>query len=180
MQSTHARGPGLPPGRFPTKIPTSLTPREAQALRGLSAGKRVVEIGSLLGASTIVLADQANVVFAVDPHEGYPVSNPRPTKTQFEMNLILYGVRDRVIPIFKRAQEAHLPHAELVFIDYTYEAEELMELALRVCKPKVLAIHDFGHELWQGATSAVIKYVSRTCCPVCLVDTLAIIEVPGP
>ncbi len=40
-------------------IPTSLTEAEAAELSRLAAGQRVLEFGSLLGASTILLAQAA-------------------------------------------------------------------------------------------------------------------------
>lgn len=167
----------IPPHRFP-KIPTSLTRREAAVLAGLACGKRVVEIGSLLGASTVVLADQANIVFAVDPHEGYPAAAPRSTRKAFEENLIAYGVRERVIPIYKRAQDTLLPHADLVFIDYTEECDELIDLALARCRPRVLAVHGFGHKVWTKGTDAVLRWSAKLLCPIHVTDSLAVMQIP--
>jgi predicted O-methyltransferase YrrM len=52
-------------------VNTSLTSTEGEMLRELARGRHVLEIGSAYGYSAIVMAQTAESVTAVDPHEGY-------------------------------------------------------------------------------------------------------------
>ncbi len=163
----------------PRDIPTALTRAEAKALYGFAVDKNVLELGSLLGYSTIIMAQSAKKVYAVDPHEGYPVDDPRPTLDAFLDNLARRGVRDRVVPILCKGQEIasmFAPgHFGLIFIDITRSAAELIYMAHDL-DPEVIAIHDYGIPVWEGATIAVRNYAKRTGRDFRLVDTLAIFE----
>ena len=163
----------------PQDIPTALTPSEARTLYGLAFEQNVLEFGSLLGYSTVVMAQSAKKVYAVDPHEGYPAADPRPTLVQFLDNLNRYGVRDRVVPIIGKGQDIapmFAPgHFGLVFIDITRAAGELIDIAHDLA-PAVIAVHDFGIQIWDGATIAVRNYARRIDRDFRLVDTLAIFE----
>ena len=77
-------------------IPTALSAVEADALRSLSTGKNVLEVGALLGFSTVVMGQVANTVVSVDPHDGYPAANPRPTLEPFIANLSRFDVLETV------------------------------------------------------------------------------------
>lgn len=100
-------------------IPTALTFREAEELARLAEYKRVLEIGSLLGFSTIVLAQVASVVHSVDPHDGYPENDPRPTYTAFEANLRKYGVRNKVV-VHADLAERVLPPFKGCYFDFAF------------------------------------------------------------
>jgi protein-L-isoaspartate O-methyltransferase len=60
-------------------IPTAVTPREAAVMVTHASGRLVLEVGALLGYSTVTLATTALHVVSVDPHDGYPAHDPRPT-----------------------------------------------------------------------------------------------------
>jgi len=160
-------------------IPTAMTPAESRCLYGLALDRKVLEFGSLLGYSTIVMAQSAKMVYAVDPHEGYPLADPKPTLTQFLYNLHRYKVRDRVVPIVSSGQDiawAFTPKSfGLILIDITRFAAELICLA-NTLDPDVIAVHDYGIEDWDGATKAVDKYSKETTRKLRFVDTLAILE----
>lgn len=164
---------------LPVGIPTAMTETEAHALQMISMGENVLEIGSLLGYSTIVLARVARRVWAIDPHEGYPVSDPRPTLDGFMQNLELHGVRDKVVPIIGRAQDV-LPslrsHFGVIFIDITRHAKELIFLANNL-DPRYIAIHDYKHPEWTGSTEAVDAFFQIRSYPMQIVDRLAIIDI---
>src|SRR5262249_20892147 len=74
-----------------------LRPAEGKALADLAAGKRVLEIGSYLGLSTVCLARTADVVYSFDVHDGRGTPVPQPTLERFRANLAAHGVDHKVI-----------------------------------------------------------------------------------
>lgn len=76
-------------------IPTSVNRAELATLERLSYGRNVLEFGSLLGASTVTMAQRAQSVTAVDRHTGYGPD----TWHSFLRNIHRYGVQDRVRPV---------------------------------------------------------------------------------
>lgn len=165
-------------------IPSAITPAEALELSRLAESATVLEIGALLGHSTVVMAQNAHVVHSVDPHEGYPADNPRPTLQPFIQNLVDHGVRNRVrvhvgldheiLPILKDGS------FDLVFIDITglYQ-DTYMAMKFSVCKLRhsgVLAVHDCGHPDWPGAMRAVDDFSANYRRPYRTVDRLAIFD----
>lgn len=161
-------------------IPSAVTGKEAYELATLAEGKTVLEIGSLLGFSTIVMAQTAAVVHSVDPHEGYPEHNPRPTLGAFRRNLRQYGVADKVVAHVGLADQV-LPCLRARWFDFAFVDLSLTDgttaravwWAQHLLRYSgVLAVHDYGHETWPGATQ-VIRSLER---PFRLVDTLAIFD----
>jgi predicted O-methyltransferase YrrM len=154
--------------RNPTRwiaIPTAMTDVEA-ALASLAAGGVVLEVGALLGYSTVVLASRAEFVLSIDPHDGYPDGDPRPTLAPFLENLARYGVRDKVAVIVEPAEKA-LPflaseYFDLVFVDVTGRYEDtiaVMEGTMPLLRTGgVLAVHDCGHPEWPGVNRAVKEF----------------------
>lgn len=164
-------------------IPTALSDEEAAVLIQLASGKRVLEIGSLPGFSTIVLANVAEIVHSVDPHEGYPEIAPKSTLVPFLENLQRYGVRDkvvvhvdtaaRVLPAFRRG------YFDFAFVDAmgTYEVTKQCILDAYLHTDGYLLVHDYGHPEWPGAKQAIDEFAQRKDWPFRVVDTLAIFEV---
>lgn len=165
-------------------IPSAVTAAEVAELQGLAGGKRVLELGSLLGYSTIRLAEVAEHVVSVDPHQGYPAHAPRPTLIPFFRNIIRADVRDRVtvmvgtdteiLPLLATAQ------FDLAFIDLTGLYDDTLR-AIRLTIPLLrhyaaLAVHDCGHPDWPGALDAVEDFARDARTTYRLVDRLAIFE----
>jgi methyltransferase family protein len=151
-------------------IPTALTTKERFALQAIVRDKHVLEIGALLGYSTVIMAQNAKRVVSLDPHEGYPEGAPRPTWERYLANLDMYGVREKVIPVQATWQAAvgTLPSDclypyEVVFIDLTGKYEDTKE-ALMYFHPewgwslKTIAVHDCGHPDWPGVDQAVAEF----------------------
>ena len=149
-------------------IPTGVSIQEIEELRSLARGKIVLEVGSLLGYSTVNLAQVAERVHAVDPHEGYPDHDPRPTLQPFIENLNKFGVRDRVKVHIGKAQDI-LPvfrydYFDLGFIDVNGGYEDtlycLKAVSYLVRPGGWLAVHDYGRVSpdCSGATRAVEEY----------------------
>lgn len=164
-------------------IPTAVTERESLTLLRYAEGGEVLEVGSLLGYSTVRMARVARHVTSVDPHEDYPVDNPRPTLETFMHNLRRHGVRHKVSvvvethdKVFPRLAPAQF---DLIFIDATgeeYLTFAIMVGARRLLAPHgVLCVHDCGHPDWPGALAAVEHYrdIAADLGSVTFVDRLA-------
>lgn len=135
----------MEPVKSSVDIPTALTPNEAATLARIAEGKQVIELGALLGFSTITLAKAAKRVFSIDPHEGYPVDNPRSTVMQFFANLERYGVTDKVVPIISKYELIvdSLPEADVAFID----------------------LMGYYNQTWDALNSVPVKMGGNLCCP---------------
>jgi predicted O-methyltransferase YrrM len=102
-------------------IPTAVTRRESDLLVELTAGKRVLEIGSYLGYSTVWMALNGAIVTAVDPHDWMD------SWLSYRDNVRRYGVT-QITDIRTRSQDAvgMLPQGafEAAFIDGDHAYEQ--------------------------------------------------------
>jgi hypothetical protein len=158
-------------------IPTAVTARETAALQSLAAGRRVVEAGSLLGYSTVALAQVADQVVSIDPHDGYPYWQPRPTFDVFNENIRRHGVSGRVAPIVGLGEQYLGSHpADVAFIDLTGFYGDTLR-CLEAARTPIVCCHDYARGGCSGATEAVDFFARRGGYAVRTVDTLAVIEV---
>lgn len=157
-------------------IPTALTVGETNMLRKLSHDKYCVEAGSLLGYSTVVMSQQAKKMVAIDPHNGYPHYQPRPTLDVFKHNLTRCGVSDKVSVVVGLGAD-HLADytPDMVFLDLTGFYQDTME-CLEASKSRIICCHDYARNGCAGATDAVDVFCRRSGYLVTTVDTLAIID----
>lgn len=156
-------------------IKTAVSAREARVLRALATGQRVIEVGSLLGYSTITLASRARHVDAIDPHSGYPYYNPVPTLPCFLANLQRWGVDAKVTARVGLAQDwLDKLTADLAFIDCTGFYEDT-KFCLNHAQAPVIAVHDFGRRGCDGVARAVLQFVREQQRELSVIDTLAII-----
>ena len=133
-------------------IPTAITRRESDLLAELTAGKRVLEIGSYLGYSTVWMALNRARVVAVDDHEWMG------SWSEYQDNLRRYGVERRVLTV--RALSTALPAVptlslfDAAFIDgdHAYESAAFdLRLARRVVKSGGwIVAHDYTFPGWHG------------------------------
>jgi predicted O-methyltransferase YrrM len=156
-------------------INTSLTANETLELQRLASGKRVLEIGSAFGYSTVILARVAQHVTAVDPHGAL---NSLET---LRANLSAYGVTDKVT-IHDAPSQMMMPalHTQgelfdLVWIDGDHEApavEHDITWGLELLNPNgVLACHDYDEDTCPGVRVAIDKVLGG---PGHLIDTLSV------
>jgi predicted O-methyltransferase YrrM len=134
-------------------IESSIGDEERPALRRLARGKWVVEIGAAFGFTTILMAQWAEFVVSVDPHDA---TNLRAggTLSEFQRNLDLYGVRDRVLVYVDRIENVwqRLPHHAFGFVfvdgDHSYNAAlRDAQIAESLCaEDGQIAFHDYGYE----------------------------------
>jgi hypothetical protein len=133
----------------------------AEALRSLPAPQAVVEVGSYLGRSTIVLGSVVKAiapqafVYAVDPHEGQVgaadqyMHTTAPTLARFQRNLAQAGLSKVVIPIQQLSYEVvwEQPIAFLLIDglhDYVNVARDFHHFAHWVTVGGFIAFHDYA------------------------------------
>lgn len=151
-------------------IPTALTDAESEKLKRLAEDKHVLEIGSLLGYSTVIMAHVAKQVISIDPHDGYPEDNPTSTLAQYVRNLNEYGCNN-VVTVVDTWENALVPGHnyypyDLVFVDFTGKYEDTLKCLLHFApewgwRLKTIAVHDCGHPEWPGVDRAVKEFQNR-------------------
>lgn len=137
-------------GIFAFDVSSGVTYSECAKLWELARGKRVLEVGSWLGRSTIALASTAEHVTAVDWHHGDFWQGEEDTLERFERNLARYNIRNVEIVVAK-IEEVYkkLPGPyDLIFIDAAHDLASVrthQRIARRLVAPGgVVAFHDYG------------------------------------
>lgn len=135
---------------FPAEVDGWLSATEGVALAKQAMGKRVLEIGSYCGRSTICMAQTAREVVAVDPHDGRCTDKPQDTFMQILKNLVTYHVSNVTV---ERATGADWSASysgepfDFVFIDGAHDMASVRadyEIALRHLAPDgLVAFHDY-------------------------------------
>lgn len=180
-----------PPGpegfRFPYDVDGWLLPAEGGALASLAEGKRVLEIGSYEGKSTICMAQTADYVVSIDPHTGAGTPEPRETFDKFRQNVSRYGVADKVEAHHDRDFVAE--PFDLVFIDGAHDLMSVKQDIAYACsmvKPGgLIAFHDYRREpgehdgRWDpDVTQAVNEFVAQGAELVDQHATVAVVRPP--
>jgi hypothetical protein len=170
------------PGAFPYDIQGWLLPAEGRALADLARGKRVLEIGSYCGLSTVCLARTAEHVTAVDYFDGRCTPAPRDTLTEFRANLERYGVADNVSVCHADA-EIPLPQYDLAFIDGAHDYESVRTDIRRTSdvlkSGGLIAFHDYGHPSHPGLSAAVNELLLDGGELLSVHETLAVVRPPA-
>lgn len=150
------------PGAFPADISGWLLRDEAKALESLAKDKRVLEIGSYCGLSTVVMGRVANHVTAVDYFDGRATPHPQNTLAQFKANIERYGVAHKVAIMHpSELATGELPREEydLAFIDGAHDYESVKSdiiSSLNLLKPDgLLVFHDYKHPSHPGVEQAI-------------------------
>ena len=142
---------------FPKDVRGWLTEEEGQALACLASGKKVLEIGSYCGRSTICMAQTAEHVHAVDTFDGRATPIPGPTLDEFLDNLKKYNITNVTHSICTSMEVPDIDPVDVVFIDGNHEPEFVrvdIITGRRLMKPDgLLVFHDY-HQCW-GVTKAV-------------------------
>lgn len=165
------------PNFFPAEIDGWLTPQEGAALAELARGKRVLEIGSYCGRSTVCLARTAASVDAVDYFDGRGTPAPRDTLAEFGRNLARYGVGDKVTT--RHPDEPLTGEYDLAFIDGAHDYEAVIADAMKalgvLAHGGVLAFHDY-EPVHPGVMQAVNEMCVAGGALVQQVESLAIVK----
>lgn len=172
-----------PDWRFPEDIAGWLSQTEAKVLGNLARGKRVLEIGSYYGRSTVSMAQTAESLVAVDPFDGRATSDPRSTLPKFMEHLHRYRLLGKVTAHEGRSEDV-LPTLTgqfgFAFIDGDHRESAVRKDAM-LCKPLMasgglVAFHDYGVEA--GVTTVVDELARGDWNRLEVVDTVAVLE-PG-
>jgi SAM-dependent methyltransferase len=156
--------------KFPATVPGWLTCEEGVALAELAEGKKVLEIGSYQGKSTICMAQTAESVFALDHHEGDICTDaqrnedaPDNTLASISTHLAEWDVTDKVTLLVGDSQ-AVCPTLkdgafDLCFVDGSHDGCSVyhdVTQALRLVRVGgVIALHDWHEDAVRaGAQSA--------------------------
>ena len=176
------------PDAFPGEISGWLRPEEGRALAKLARGKRVLEIGSYCGKSTICMARTAQHITALDYFDGRATPFPRSTADDFRANIERYEVADRIETCHPEA-EIPLPKYDFAFIDGAHDRESVeadIEKVLGVLKPDgLIAFHDYRTHPgeidgnWdEGVTAAVDEFIRNGAELIERNQTVAVVRPP--
>lgn len=168
--------------RFPYDVLGWLTQEEGKELWHLAKGKRVLEIGSYCGRSTICLAQSAFAVVAVDYFDGRGTAEPRNTHSAFVENVKRYGVASKI-----ETASPDEPFAEagfdLVFVDGAHDYESVrrdIERAVEALAPDgLIAFHDYRSAQDPGVTQAVDELLAAGGELLSTHATLAVVKPPA-
>jgi SAM-dependent methyltransferase len=170
------------PGAFPREIPGWLYPAEGKALAELARGKRVLEIGSYYGLSTVCLARTAEHVTAMDYFDGRGTPSPRNTLPEFTRNIDRYGLTEKVAVCHPNELTPLLDY-DLVFIDGAHDVESVqadIAKALTLLAPGgLLAFHDYAEETNPGVALAVNELLANGGELLATHETLAVVKPPA-
>lgn len=151
---------------FPHDVRGWLTEREGAALARLAAGRRVLEIGSYCGRSTVCLARTAAAVTAIDPFTGESTPNPGDTFPEFAANLERYGVAGKVTAYRTRFEDwtpaglFDLVHLDAQH-DYLSVVNQLDRLRPLLAPHGVVALHDYANADFPGVRRAADLLFAR-------------------
>jgi predicted O-methyltransferase YrrM len=173
--------------RFPYDVEGWLRPEEGKALWNLARGKRVLEIGSYCGLSTVCIASSAESVVSVDPHDGRGTAVQQNTLARFKENLERYGVSEKVFSIVGTIQADTLSGGDdefdLIFIDGAHDYESVrndIACALEIVAPGgLLAFHDYRSPIDPGVAQAVDELLAAGGELLSTHATLAVVRPPA-
>lgn len=144
------------PRELPGGIITGVYPAEAHALAWLARRQRVIEFGTWIGFSTIVMARVAEQVVTVDWHHGDIHAGERETLVPYLDNLARFELRDTVITIIGRFEQVapFLNPGRFTFgfldgtHDYASTYRDLTLMASLLDSPGCrMAVHDYDRSL---------------------------------
>ncbi len=132
-----------------------MTEEEGRCLAELATDKRVVEIGSYCGLSSVWMARTATYLYCIDTFDGRGTAARRPTRHDFNNNLKKYGVEKKVGSYNGNSQDPRLLEIfggnekfDMAFIDGSHDKDSVLadfELCERLVKADGLILfHDYG------------------------------------
>jgi SAM-dependent methyltransferase len=153
---------------------------EGRELARLARGKRVLEIGSYYGLSTVCLGRMAWSVVALDWWDGRGTAERRYTLDEFVRNIERFGLKGVVswgTPDMLPGFDADF---DLVFVDGAHDrasVESDIERVLTLLAPGgLIAFHDYNSHADPGVAEAVDALISRGGEMVCLTESLAVVD----
>lgn len=170
------------PNAFPRDIEGWLKQKEGDALAELARGKRVLEIGSYCGLSTVCLARTAQHVVACDYFDSRKTTARHDTRPQFEANIARHGVADK-ITVCHPESEIPLPKFDLVFIDGAHDRQSVeadIQKALAVLNPDgLIAFHDYDNNIDFDVCVVVDEFLASGAELISHIESLAVVKPPA-
>ncbi len=171
--------------QFPDDVDGWLTEEEGRCLAEAATKKRVLEIGSYCGRSTICMAQTASLVHVVDTFDGQNTPRPRDTHKLFWQNVTRYGCAGKVIEHVGKSEE-QVPNLNknfnLVFIDGAHDYQSVKtdaRLAMSVLQGDgLLAFHDYDRPTNPEVTKFVDDFLKEGNTLESVVGRVAIVR-PG-
>lgn len=148
--------------------PTALSKAETRLLKRWARNRWVVEFGSLLGYSTISMAQVAKGVVSIDRHQGYSGQ----TYDRFRSNVDRAGLTHKVVPLIADVMKLRKPiWAEMGFIDLTGGFDITAHSLSKIHAP-IIALHDVCRINCRGAEKAMLQSGLKV---IDSVDTLVVL-----
>lgn len=170
------------PTAFPWEIEGWLLPKEGEWLATLAKGKRVLEIGSYCGLSTVCMGRTAEHVTAVDYFDGRGTPTPRDTYADFSSNIARYGLTEKV-SICHPHEPFTLKQYDLAFIDAAHDYLSVrrdIERVRKVIAPEgLIAFHDYKHPSHPGVEEAVGELIADGGELLSIHETIACVRPPA-
>jgi hypothetical protein len=170
------------PFAHPYDIDGWLLPQEGKALAELARGKRVLEIGSYCGLSTVCMARTAEHVTAVDYFDGRCTAVPSDCLPKFYKSLERHGVRHKVTTCHPDIALPPGPY-DLAFIDGAHDLESVradIEKALGVLSDGgLIAFHDYHSGIDMGVDVAVDELLGAGGELISITKTVAVVKPPA-
>lgn len=158
------------------KIPTAISRVEAEELERLAYMRRVVEVGSGLGFSTIVMARVARWVGSVDHHRGYK-HNYRRSFNPFMNNLDKYNLLRKVDVIVDDSRAVKGIIGDFAFIDLDGSDFALIKQTINIVYPTLIAVHDLHRNGCKAVEWAIDSLIDeRKIKVLTCVDQLIVLE----
>ena len=173
------------PGAFPHDVRGWLLPEEGAELARLANGKRVLEIGSYAGLSTICMARTALHVTCVDYWDGRATGSPCNTLEEFKSNIKRHKVEQKIAI---RYPSDILPYQQydMIFVDGSHEEDDvytdLVYAADMLAPDGIIVAHDYrpvqaGSLICDpGVLAAVDRFVSHGAKLTHEIGSLAVIK----
>lgn len=170
------------PGAFPREIAGWLLPEEGKVLARLASGKRVLEIGSYCGLSTVCMARTAEHVTAVDYFDGRGTPAERDTLPDFTSNIERYGLTDKVAICHPEATFP-LPEYDIAFIDGAHNLEavqaDIAKASAVLAPDGLLVFHDYKNPIDPDVATAVDELIAQGGELISTHQTLAVVKPPA-
>jgi hypothetical protein len=168
-------------GAFPYDVAGWLTTLEGAKLNELARGKRVVEIGSYCGLSTICMARSAKTVTAVDYFDGRATPQPRDTFDDFVDALARHEVIEKVS--IASPDDDLVGPFDLAFIDGAHDRasvdRDIDKIVKTLSVDAIVVFHDYASRVDPEVKQAVDAWVECGAELLEVYQTLAIVKPPA-
>jgi hypothetical protein len=171
------------PNAFPREVPGWLHESEGKALAELAEGKRVLEIGSYCGLSTVCMGRTAEHITSCDYFDGRGTPSPDDTLPKFKANIERYGLSEKVAIIHPDDLAALDQSFDFIFIDGAHDYESVAADAAKslplLAPGGLLAFHDFKHPCHGGIERVIDGLILDGGELISVTETLAVVRPPA-